>query len=478
MKYLLLFLLCIPFFVSAADFSQGAFIINEDWYGHNNSTVNHFNMDDPEGDLWHYRVFQAANPGMELGCTAQHGVIADGKFFIISKQPQDPGATVMGGRVTVCDASTMEVITQIEAIDPSDNRVDGRAIAVADSHKAYLSTNNGVYTFDLDTYTVGARIEGTENPYADGDSPTNSYGSIYYGQCGSMVVFGDRLFLAHQSKGLIVVDVATDKVEKIIEIRPEGYEWDGATIPEPGIGSVVLGRDGYLYLSVCDSTDGFGDALSYLLQVDPATLEVTTIPLNGIKGPASSWYAWTPDGFCASTLSDYLVWNTGDNYYFTGERIVRYNTATRQAETIVDLPNETRPAGEEEWMIYGCSMRIHPASDEIYASVSHSFQDQTYRLRRYSLEGDLLAQYDMISNYWFPSIPVFPESDKSGVETVDPKVTHNIRVVNGAIVSDTPAEIYDLQGRKVADVGAYRSLKLQKGIYLIKTHTKIYKIKV
>ena len=78
------------------DYSQGVFIVNEDWYGHQNSTVNYLLPDDPEGNYWHYRVIQSENPGMELGCTNQYGAIWDGRFYLIAKQDKDPGATIQG----------------------------------------------------------------------------------------------------------------------------------------------------------------------------------------------------------------------------------------------------------------------------------------------------------------------------------------------------------------------------------------------
>ena len=53
------------------DYTQGVFILNEDWFGHNNSTINFMTS---SGDFA-YRIFQTANPGKELGCTSQFGTI-------------------------------------------------------------------------------------------------------------------------------------------------------------------------------------------------------------------------------------------------------------------------------------------------------------------------------------------------------------------------------------------------------------------
>ena len=74
-------LLLIPLIASAIasyaeiDYTKGVFIVNEDWYGHQNSTVNYLIPDDPEGNYWEYRVIQKENPGVELGCTNQFGAI-------------------------------------------------------------------------------------------------------------------------------------------------------------------------------------------------------------------------------------------------------------------------------------------------------------------------------------------------------------------------------------------------------------------
>ena len=56
---------------SGADYTRGIIWVNEDWYGHQNSTVNYLKPDDPDGNYWEYRVIQAENPGMELGCTTR-----------------------------------------------------------------------------------------------------------------------------------------------------------------------------------------------------------------------------------------------------------------------------------------------------------------------------------------------------------------------------------------------------------------------
>ena len=86
------------------DYSDGIIWVNEDWYGHQNSTVNFLMPDNPDGDCWRYRVIQTENPGKELGCTNQYGAVWNGRLYLIAKQEKDPGASVSGGRGTVADS--------------------------------------------------------------------------------------------------------------------------------------------------------------------------------------------------------------------------------------------------------------------------------------------------------------------------------------------------------------------------------------
>lgn len=103
---------------SETDYTKGIMIVNEDWYGHQNSTVNYLLPDDVDGDYWRYRIVQAENPGKELGCTNQYGAIWNGRMYLIAKQEKDPGASVVGGRISVTDAKTMKLIKQLQIIDP------------------------------------------------------------------------------------------------------------------------------------------------------------------------------------------------------------------------------------------------------------------------------------------------------------------------------------------------------------------------
>lgn len=379
------------------DYSKGTFIVNEDWYGHQNSTLN-FLTDDGE---WIYRVIQKENPGVEIGATAQYGAIYGDKFFVMAKQPKDPGASITGGRITICDAKTMKVLKQIENIavdDKGSSIADGRGFLGVDEHKAYVGSSNGIYVLDLDSLKITGSVSGAGN---DSDDP---YQQLYGGQIGNMVRVNDRVFAVHQKNGLLIINPATDEVEKTVE-APEGW----------GFGSVVLSKDGNLWLSLAASS-GSGQADTRIVKLNPATLEQTIIECpEGIFGPANSWYAWTPDCFCASKQNNVLYWNGGNSSWFSGKTVYKYDIDSNTFSTFIDYNND--PDG---WQIYGCSFRVNPVTDEAIVSLYKGYGDPTYVVRKYNNEGKQTAEYSMISNYWFPSLPVFPDNEAPVVADISP----------------------------------------------------------
>lgn len=379
------------------DYSKGTFIVNEDWYGHQNSTLN-FLTDDGE---WIYRVIQKENPGVEIGATAQYGAIYGDKFFVMAKQPKDPGASITGGRITVCDAKTMKVLKQIENIavdDKGSSIADGRGFLGVDEHKAYVGSSNGIYVLDLDSLKIMGSVSGAGN---DSDDP---YQQLYGGQIGNMVRVNDRVFAVHQKNGLLIINPATDEVEKTVE-APEGW----------GFGSVVLSKDGNLWLSLAASS-GSGQADTRIVKLNPATLEQTIIECpEGIFGPANTWYAWTPDCFCASKQNNVLYWNGGNSSWFSGKTIYKYDIDSNTFSTFIDYNDD--PDG---WQIYGCSFRVNPVTDEAIVGLYKGYGDPTYVVRKYNNEGKQTAEYSMISNHWFLSLPVFPDNEAPVVADISP----------------------------------------------------------
>lgn len=377
--------------LAPVDYTKGVFIVNEDWYGHQNSTMN-FITD--EGKLV-YRVIQRENPGKTLGCTAQHGQIYGDKFLIMSKQEKDGGDKTVGGRLTICDAKTLKILKQYEEIPIVGG--DGRAVCGVDENKAYVGTTGGVAILDLNTLEINRKVEGVY---------TNS---LYTGQIGTMVRRGDYVFAVQQDAGIFVIDANTDTCIDTLTIDTlnVGKGW--------GFGSIVLSKDGNLWASAA-ATSGSGYAYNGIIKIDPFTFEMKLIETpDTVYGPANSWYAWTPDGFCASKQHNVLYWNGGSSSWFANKAIYKYDIDKNEFTPFIDLNSES-------WKIYGCSFRVDPVSDDAIVSLYKEFASTEYTIRRYDNKGNIKAEYPMEKNYWFPSLPVFPDNE-APTATVDDQAT-------------------------------------------------------
>ncbi len=394
------------------DNSNSILFVNEDWYGHQNSTINILRPDEPNGEYWSYRVIQEENPGKELGCTNQFGAIFGGRLYLIAKQDKDPGADIVGGRITIADAHTYKIISQLRQIDPSGAQCDGRAFLGIDKHKGYVSSSNGIWVLNLNNLTITGQVKGTANPNAGqgNDRPASDpSGSLYLGQCGTMVLAASKVFAVHQQYGVLVIDPESDSVIDVLDMK-----WVAAAIEEltgespaklPGVGStIVRSKDGMLWHSLSADDQGLGSVLPYIVRIDPSTLQRELVAIGGedIYAPGNSWYAWTPDPFCASANNNELYWCGGSNRWFSHQTIYRFNTESLKTEIFADMRDDSGL-----WKVYGCSIGIDPESNEIYASLYHDFQDPTYIVRRFSPEGEAVHDYPMISHYWFPSHPIF-----------------------------------------------------------------------
>lgn len=447
MKHICLALfICTSLSLSAqdADYTKGFFIVNEDWYGHQNSTINYLDPEAEDGDCWSYRVFQAENEGYQLGCTNQFGAIWNGRIYLIAKQAKDPGASVTGGRLTVADAKTMKMLYQTETLDATGQPCDGRGFVGVDEHKGYISTSNGIRVLNLDTYEISEPIEGTINP-----NPSN----LYRAQCGNMLRTDKYIFAAQQQDGLLVIDPQTDALVKTISMD--------IVAENAGIGSLVKAKDGSIWVSIAKNTSGNAASLPILLRVDSQTLETEVVNIaEDCYGPSNSWYAWTPDTFCASYVENALYWTGGSNTWFTNQNVYRFDVETRQTERIIDLSEDG-----ENWQIYGCSMRPHPQTGDIYMSLYHGFSDRGYITRRYSSQGEKIRDYAMIEEYWFPSIPVFPQSPDNGVSAISDVL---------ASTPTLPESIFTLDGRQVLTAID----DLTPGIYIIRSGNTTRKIMV
>jgi uncharacterized protein YjdB len=366
-------------------YTDGVYFLNEDWYTHNESTINFL----ISGGRWKYRVFQKNNPGLKLGDTSQHGAIYGGRMYITSKQHYDDN----GGRFHIAGAVDMKVQKLHRDVSTGG---DGRAFVGVDEGKGYVSTSDGVYIIDLATQEFsGSAIAGTEGA-GSGDNPLDM--DKYSAQVGTMVRVGDRVFAVHQVKGLLVINAETDEVETVLK---GDYNYLTCT----------LAGDGNLYSSAYTEAVVGGvvnkTMVNALIKTDPYTLQSTEIPLPaGYDPPAShaGWGWWRADAIFASHLEKKLYWKIENG----GKKVLYYDIDGNAFGTALDLT--AYDYNGKSWKIYGSGVGIHPVTDEIYAVLHVTDGQQFYTSIKANPHTGEITTYPMNNGYWFTAMPIFPDN--------------------------------------------------------------------
>ena len=353
-----------PYEQAPVDYTQGLFLVNEDWYGWDNGTVNFLTSD----GRWVYRAFRRENPGETLGVTTQYGAIYGGRFFFVSKQANNTAGTSTGGRLVVADALTLKKVAAFDEIGG-----DGRSFVGVDEHTAYIGTSSGITRLDLESMSLGETIAGT-----------GGEGGLYAGQIGAMVRAGSYVFAAKQSVGVLVIDAATHTLH--------------ATIDLPTISTLTLGRDGGVWAA---------DATS-LVRIDVATLETRSRLLPDDCRVSSTWGAWNAGSLCAAYRNNFL--------YFANEKgnqIARYHIPTDELDAdFFTLPDQDKAYVQQ---FQGAGLRVDPRNDRLIVTatqsgyLSHYMNNWVHVVD--GLSGELLGTVELEPYYWFPALPVFPDNE-------------------------------------------------------------------
>lgn len=390
--------------IKQPDYTNGVFLVNEDWYMHFNGTVNYLT---PEGK-WLYRAVQQENPGRELGATTQFGAIYNDKFYLVSKQDIDQGAIITGSRFAVCDAKTMKIEKEFQQIEFGGNKGDGRSFLGVDENTGYVSTSNGIYIFDLKEQKFTGRVVGSEGG-GQGTGDPESDPNLYNGQVGTMLRIGDRVFANHQSKGLLIINPVTNKVDTVLA----KYHFT----------AIVQAKDGYLWAGTTQDISGGSSgnrAEKQLLKIDPWTLDITEIPLT-IEGPYANWGAWRADAFCASDKENKLYWRNMPTFY--GTKIYEYDIASNTLKTVFELSKYD----DGHWRIYETGFRMDPVTNNLYISVNGgdpiNLGGRYNRTLKLDLATGDVATYELEEYYWFPAMYVFPDNKEPDVSKLEDKIT-------------------------------------------------------
>ena len=427
--------------IKAQDYTNGAYVLNEDWYGHNNSTLNFWN---PTASTIDYLIMQMANNyEYSLGCTAQYGQLYGDYIVIIAKQDRDPGepADVQSGRITILNKNTLKPIgdeiyplISINENDKSD--ADGRGVCFVNNEKFYVGTSNGIYVFKWDdkgkifTWNSEAIIDGTGNNLITGDEISNAdgLGPLYKNQIGMMLRTQNYVFAIKQDLGVFVIDPETDEVVDIIEgcfstmaQSKDGNIWVGVNYQEEGYESNLQ----YPYGWNGNAWNG-----SQLMSIDQYTLETCYVDLE-VGGVPQSWYAWTAGTLTASNTENalYFVYtdpSAGQINWFRNCNLYRYDIDKNECEEIYN--SET-----DGLYFYGGAIQCNPKDGNIYAALyigeNIATQDWVYAI--INNKGEMQQYQTPIKRYWYPAMFIFPDNEAPVVENLS----------DVAIADENPIEI-------------------------------------
>ncbi|WP_027387575.1 DUF5074 domain-containing protein [Chryseobacterium gregarium] len=397
-------------YAAPANFTNGYFMVNEDWFGHTNGSVNFI---DNNGNV-NYRVYSNVNNNQAFGATTQYGTIYGDKFYFISKQAADGGDTqyTPGGRLVVANAQTMQKIAGFNTIGGGD----GRSFVGVNEHKGYIGASNGIFTFNIDNLQVGSLI------------PTTGGGGQYTGQIGNMIRTSQYVFAVKQSAGVLVINPNTDTIV--------------ATITG-SFHSIVQAKDGSVW-AIQDQK---------LVNIHPTTFATTVynIPTTKYIG---SWGAWNAGSLTASSQNNSLYWINSINSSISGTQIVKFDVTTKTFnENFAAIPGQT---GTFKQIPYGAALRVNPTTDELILNTTESGYGAHFQnnwIHTFSNTGTLLGTKVLNSYYWFPAMAVFPDNTAPVIINTFPAQVN----VNATTIIDLKTVIADTDNLTVATVKSVKS---------------------
>lgn len=376
--------------VAVTDYTNGFFMVNEEWFGHTNGSVNFVNND---GNV-NYRIYSSANNNAAFGATTQYGTIYGDKFYFISKQAKDGGDATYtpGGRLVVANAQNMMKIAGFDIIGG-----DGRFFIGINENTGYIGASNGIYLFDIANMQVGSLITGTGG-----------------GQIGNMIRTSQYVFAVKQTTGILVIDPSTNSLIKTIA---------------GSFHSIVQAKDGSVW----------GIQNQKLININATTFELTeyAIPTTKYLG---SWGAWNAGSFTYSNQQNALYWINSINSFNSGIQIVKFDVTSKTFnENFATIPGQT---GTFKQIPYGAGLRIDPVSDQLILNTTESGFGAHYQknwIHTFSNTGTLTNTKVLDDYYWFPAIAVFPDNASPVVSATLPSEAsiHNPTIIDlKTVVSD------------------------------------------
>lgn len=367
-----------------ADFNDGMLLLNEGWFGHESASLNYLSADGTFSNT----VFQTLNPGHTLGNTGCYGEIFGNRLLVVSKQSY--GET--GGIVTSMNASSLIFNNSLSTIPGLSNQ--GRAICSVSEDKAYLTTSKGIYIFNPTTFELSE----TELPNTTGK------------QGGDMIRYGKYVFAAVNTVGVLAIDVDTDEVTLLDIKTPYGF---------------VVTADGTLYAAT-------GDTSAEFVAIDPATLELTPVDIEGSHTMQNPFSTWRPAAIVADTSANKVYYGTGS---WSVKTVVSYDFDTQEFETFFTAPG-TADGLTDNRELYGKGINIDPATGTIILTLTesgfgtHYMYNWLYYINPATGETEKVLPLE--EAYWFPEMCIFPNFSapeiKDATFSLDPGQTSEINL--------------------------------------------------
>lgn len=392
----------------AADFRRGMLLVCEGQFGADYGSLAFFGEDGSRM----YRVFSEVNPGYYLGTTSQSGCCRNDNVYVVSKDAAG------GGFITVMEASTLQYKGSLNSLP---GHCQAFYLSAVSEEKGYLSTSEGLYVIDLAGMVVTARVSGA---------------GLSSGMFGQSLCLHDRLYAISRRDGVVVVNIHTDEVEKVIPVQ--------------GASAIASSSaEGMIYIGTTNSS---GEIVK--ISADDFSVEKIDLP-GGDAALTEVWESWHLQPFAFDCGNNALL-ITGKS----PEKVNRYELHTGEfISGFIKLPETSRGyAG----VVYGQGISVSPYDGSVTIIAAHSagdvFNDD---FRIYSADastGELIPDrtIEMPDEYWFPAQILYPASISSIHETKPDENEHGYR---GPVYTPMGIEVFNN-----ADIEAVR--KLPAGIYI------------
>lgn len=377
-------------FAQTKEYTNGVFILNEDWFGHSNGSINFLNT----YNTVDYNIYKTANTNEELGVTPPFATIYGDNFYIVSKQ---------GNRLVVADAKTLQKKESFTTIGG-----DGRSFVGVDTKTGYLGTSSGLYLFDIENMKQGALIQ-------DADK---------VGALANMIRTSTYVFAVSQNGGILVIDPKTHTIKQTIT---------GSFI------SVVQTKDGNVW----------GALANKLVKINPVTLETTEIAIP-TKTIPNSWGAWNAGSFSASSQENAIYFFPGSGWSVS-PTMVKYDVDKNEFnESFVTIPGQE---DQYKQVVYGAGLRVDPLTDELIVTTTENGFGAHYQknwIHRFDNKGNLIKTVTLDDYYWFQSLPVFPDNVAPVIN--DLETTYHINTATTIDLKDKVSDLDNLSAAIVKEL--------------------------